>query len=202
MELTGIILAGGQSRRFGRNKVVETLSGQTLIERVAQRLLPLTRNLILVTNSSPAPTAVLESAVVVSDIFPDKGPLGGIYSGLHHSKTSVNIVVAGDMPFLNAALLTHMVGLITGFDAVIPQWQNTQIEPLHGIYSTACLPVMQKCLENDQLAIAGCLKQLRVRFLSEPEFKTIDPEALSFFNINRQSDIDMFHQIERRNHRQ
>jgi molybdopterin-guanine dinucleotide biosynthesis protein A len=197
MDVTGIILAGGKSRRFGRNKVIEVVGGKTILERVVARLSPITRRIILVTNGENIQLSNSSSLDFAADIFPDKGPLGGIYTGLYHSKTSDNIVVAGDMPFLNTSLLQHMVGLLPGFDAVIPQWQNSQIEPLHGIYSAACLPVMRKRLENDQLSISDCLKQLRVHYLREQDFKMLDPEALSFFNINRQSDIDRFLQIER-----
>jgi molybdopterin-guanine dinucleotide biosynthesis protein A len=196
MDVTGIILAGGKSLRFGRNKAVETIAGMTLIERVVKHLLLITDKIILVTNGGNNDFAEIKSIESITDIYPGKGPLGGIYTGLHSSHTGANIVVACDMPFLNTPLLEHMVNLLTGYDAVIPRWTNHQIEPLHGIYSINCLPVMKKCLENNRLSISECLKEMQVLYLDEKEFSQFDPEFLSFFNINSQADIDLLTKIE------
>jgi molybdopterin-guanine dinucleotide biosynthesis protein A len=196
MDVTGIILAGGKSLRFGRNKAVENIAGTTLIERVARQLSAITGSVILVVDTSNNSFSQIPAALVAADVYPGKGPLGGIYTGLCSSHTAANILVACDMPFLNTALLTHMVNLLPGYDAVIPRWQNGQIEPLHGIYSTACIPVMKKRLENNRLSISECLQELRVLYLDEQEFIKFDPDFLSFFNINNQADIERLEKIE------
>jgi molybdopterin-guanine dinucleotide biosynthesis protein A len=85
---------------------------------------------------------------------------------------------------------------LADFDAVIPQWTNNQIEPLHGIYSNSCMPVLKKHLEQNQLSITQCLKEMRILYFNQSEFSKFDPEFLSFFNINSQADIDRFNQIE------
>jgi molybdopterin-guanine dinucleotide biosynthesis protein A len=200
MDITGIILAGGKSLRFGRNKATEKIAGMTLVERVIKQLLSLTREIILVTNEDSSQFAKFDFIEVVSDIYPAKGPLGGIYTGLIASHTAANIVVACDMPFLNAALLSHMVEISPGFDAVIPRWPNNQIEPLHGIYSNSCIPVMKKRLEDNQLSISECLKEMRVHYFDQAEFSKFDPEFQSFFNINNQADIELFNKIETKKH--
>ena len=196
MDVTGIILAGGKSRRFGRNKAVESVAGMTLIERVIRQLTPVTNRIVLVADDANNHFSEINSAAVVTDIYPAKGPLGGIYTGLSSSRTAVNIVVACDMPFLNTVLLQHMVNLLADFDAVIPQWTNNQIEPLHGIYSNSCMPVLKKHLEQNQLSITQCLKEMRILYFNQSEFSKFDPEFLSFFNINSQADIDLFNKIE------
>jgi molybdenum cofactor guanylyltransferase len=196
MDVTGIILAGGKSLRFGRNKAIEKIAGTTLVERVIRRLSVITHEIILVTNEDSKQFAEFNFVDVVTDILPAKGPLGGIYTGLSSSHSVANIVVACDMPFLNTELLGHMVNLLHGFDAVIPRWQNSQIEPLHGVYSINCVPVMRKRLENNQLVISECLKELHVRYLDQAEFMKFDPESRSFFNINSQADIELFNKIE------
>jgi len=200
MDVTGIILAGGKSLRFGRNKATEKIAGMTLVERVIKQLSSITHEMILVTNESRSQFAEFDFLDVVSDIYPAKGPLGGIYTGLSTSRTAANIVVACDMPFLNTALLSHMVEISPGFDAVIPRWPNNQIEPLHGIYSVSCVPVMKKRLENNQLSISECLKEMRVRYFDQTEFSKFDPGFRSFFNINNQADIELFNKIEAKKH--
>jgi molybdenum cofactor guanylyltransferase len=196
IDVTGIILAGGKSLRFGRNKAIEKIAGMTLIERVVKHLIPLTGRIVLVTDGDNKFFSEIKPAEVTTDIYPAKGPLGGIYTGLCSSHTVANIVVACDMPFLNAVLLEHMVNLSPGFDAVIPRWPNNQIEPLHGIYSNNCVPVMKKHLENNELIIADCLKEMHVLYLNQSEFSKFDPEFLSFFNVNNQADIDLLTKIE------
>jgi molybdenum cofactor guanylyltransferase len=200
MDVTGIILAGGKSLRFGRNKATEKVGGMTLVERVIKRLSSITREIIVVTNEDSKQFAEFEFLEVVSDIYPAKGPLGGIYTGLSTSHTGANIVVACDMPFLNSALLSHMAAISPGFDAVIPRWLNNQIEPLHGIYSLSCVPVMKKRLEDNQLSISECLKEMRVRYFEQEEFSKFDPEFQSFFNINNQADIELFNKVEAKKH--
>jgi molybdopterin-guanine dinucleotide biosynthesis protein A len=196
MDVTGIILAGGKSLRFGRNKAIEKIAGMTLIERVVKHLIPITGRIILVTDGDNKFFSEIKSAEVTTDIYPAKGPLGGIYTGLSASYTIANIVVACDMPFLNAMLLEHMVNLSPGFDAVIPRWPNNQIEPLHGIYSNKCVPIMKKHLETNKLSISDCLNEMHILYLNQNEFSKFDPEFLSFFNVNNQTDIDLLTKIE------
>ena len=190
MEVTLIILAGGKSLRLGRNKALEIVSGKSLIERVAERLKPITDQLIIVTSKEQVGLPFIHGAEVVADIYPGKGPLGGIYTGLMASRSEQNIVVACDMPFLNTELLRHMIELSPGYDAVVPRLGEGTIEPLHSVYSKSCLPVIRMRLENDQLEIIPSLEQLRVRYVEEAECRRFDPQLLTFFNMNRQSDLD------------
>ena len=198
MDITGIILAGGKSLRFGRNKALEKIAGMTLVERVITHLTPITGRIVLITDGDNGRFSEIKSTEAITDIYPARGPLGGVYTGLSASNTVANIVVACDMPFLNTVLLSHMVDISAGFDAVIPHWPNNQIEPLHGIYSLSCIPVMKKRLENNQLSISECLKEMRVLYFDQAEFSKFDPEFLSFFNINNKADIELLNKIEAR----
>ena len=190
MELTSIVLAGGKNLRLGRSKALEIIGGKSLIERVTERLKSITNQLIIVTSKEQAGLPFIHGAEVVADIYPGKGPLGGIYTGLMASRSEQNIVVACDMPFLNTKLLRHMAELSPGYDAVVPRLGEGKIEPLHSVYSKSCLPVIRIRLENDQLEIIPSLEQLRVRYVEEAECRRFDPQLLTFFNMNRQSDLD------------
>lgn len=190
MEATGIILAGGKNLRLGRNKALEKIGGITIIDRVASRLTPIVKQLIIVTADGKNHLIPAPSARFIADIYPGKGPLGGIYTGLTLSSTKFNIAVACDMPFLNTSLFKYMLGLTAGFDAVVPRTKQSYFEPLHAIYSQSCLPVIKENLDSGQLSIRAFLKKVKVRYIEEDECRRYDPELLSFFNMNRQSDYE------------
>lgn len=189
MKVTSIVLAGGKNLRLGRYKVLETIGGKSLIERVVERLRPLTNRILVVTSREQSSLTIAGLEVLV-DVYPGKGPLGGIYTGLLASRSLYSIVAACDMPFLNAELLRYMIELSRGFDVVIPRLGEGMVEPLHAIYSKSCLGNMKTQLERNQLAISSFLKTMRVRYVERAECQRLDPQLLSFFNINDQSDLD------------
>jgi len=83
-----------------------------------------------------------------------------------------------------------MVGLAGDFDAVVPRLGGGMVEPLHAIYSKSCLDKMKRRLERNQLGVHSFLKTVRVRYVEREESQRFDPQLLSFFNINYQSDLD------------
>ena len=129
-------------------------------------------------------------AEIISDVYGGKGPLGGIYTGLLTSRSSNSIVVACDMPFLNTELLRYMVESAEGFDAVVPRLGDRMVEPLHAIYSQDCVSKIKTRLEQDRLGVLSFLDTLHVRHVEKVECQRFDPELMSFFNINYQSDLD------------
>ena len=190
MKVTSIVLAGGRSLRLGRSKALEVINGKGLIERVIERLRPISERVLIVTSQEQADLLGIPGAEVLTDVYPGAGPLGGIYTGLLASESSHSIAVACDMPFLNTGLLRHMVELCRGFDAVVPRWENGVIETLHTVYSKSCLEIMKMRLENKQLRITSFLNEVRVRYIEEAECRRFDPELLTFLNINQQSDLE------------
>ena len=190
MDVTSIILAGGKNLRLGRNKALEIIEGKSILERVLDRLTPISDYIIIVTSWEQFDLPANEQVEVVADIYPEKGPLGGIYSGLMASKSSINVVVACDMPFLNTELFRYMISLSGEHDAVVPRLENRMIEPLHAVYSRKCLARIDEQVTNNRLSIHEFLDNVDVRYIEYEESRKIDPELLSFFNINYQSDLD------------
>ena len=190
MKVTSIILAGGKNLRLGRSKALETIDGKSLIDCVIERLKPLTNQILVVTSQEQLDFPVTCNAEILPDLYPGKGPLGGIYTGLLAARSSYSIVVACDMPFLNTELLRYMVELSSDYDAVVPRLGERMIEPLHAIYSKSCLGNMKTRLERNQLGVHSFLNTVRVRYVEQAECQRLDPELLSFFNINYQSDLD------------
>ena len=195
MDVTGIILADGKNSQLGGNKGTELIGGIPVIERVINALKPITSRIILITGGDTITYSTLKDVEVIRDNYRVKRPLTGIYTGLCCSRSKANIVVTCDMPFLNAALLDHMVKILPSYDAIVPRWPNMQKEPLHAVYSISCLLTMKKHIETNRYSIIHVLKEMHVLHLNKRGFSELDPEFLSFFNINDQADIDLANKI-------
>ena len=187
--VTSIILAGGRSLRLGRCKAAETICGKSLVEHVIEKLKTISNQILVVTSQEQLGLPVACEAEVVVDIYPGKGPLAGICTGLLASEFPYSIVVACDMPFLNVELLRYMIELSEGFDVVIPRSGEGMIEPLHAIYSRSCINAIRAELERDHLKISQVLDILQVRYVEQEECQKFDPQHLSFFNVNSMLDL-------------
>jgi len=187
--MTSIVLAGGKSLRLGREKAAEEIGGQSLIQRVIDRLAPLGTDIIVVVAHADQLFLPDSRAKIVSDVYPARGALCGIYSGLKAATSSHSLVVACDMPFLNIDLLRYLTELSPAFDAVIPRLGGMP-EPLHAVYSKSCLDPMEAVLRGGRLKITDFLPTVRVRYVDEAEVEKFDPQRLSFFNINSEADLE------------
>jgi molybdopterin-guanine dinucleotide biosynthesis protein A len=188
--MTSIILAGGKSSRFGRSKLLETIEGKSLIQWVVDRLATISTEIIIATAQGEAiPCSSTVRIKTVADIYPEKGPLGGIHSGLTASPSSQAIVVSCDIPFLSVSLLKYMTQFCPAFDIVVPRIKN-KLEPLCAVYAKNCLAPIQELLERDERQIRKLFSMVKVKYVEEDEINRFDPEHLSFFNINSQDELD------------
>ena len=202
--LTVLILAGGRSRRMGQDKIWLPLGadGVPLIERVVARVRPLAGEFLFSANA-PEPFDALVSplrdqgvpAQVVPDRFPGAGPLAGLHAGLSAARCDLLLAVAGDMPFINPALVAHLVALMPGFDVVIPELPHPRTgepvkEPLHAIYRRSCLVAVAARLAAGERPMVGFLPDVRVRIVGPDEIRDFDPDFRSFFNVNTPEDWD------------
>jgi molybdopterin-guanine dinucleotide biosynthesis protein A len=188
--MTSIILAGGKSLRLGQSKALQVIEGKSLIQCVVDRLAILSTEIIIATAHGEAiPCSSAVRIKTVADIYPGKGPLGGIYSGLTASSSSQAIVVGCDTPFLSVDLLKYMTQICSTFDVVVPRIKD-KIEPLCAVYSKNCLAPIQEILEQDERRIRKLFSMVKVKYVEEDEINSFDPEHLSFFNINSQDDLE------------
>lgn len=164
-----------------------------LIEGIVEKMARIGDEVIIVTNS-PQKYGHLE-ARLVGDVYPGKGSLGGIYSGIKAAHNQHSLVVACDMPFLDLRLLRYMILLSPGQDVVIPR-VGELTEPLHAIYSKECLQPMERLLSAGRLKIIDFFPEVRVRYVEEQEIKLFDPQCLSFFNINTPADLQKARNLE------
>jgi molybdopterin-guanine dinucleotide biosynthesis protein A len=175
------ILAGGNSQRFGEDKALARLHGRPLLAHVLERTAGLAAETFIVANR---PAAYAEFNLrLVSDLLPGYGVLGGLYTALHHAAQPWLLALACDMPLVNRALLEYMLTLTSGVEAVVPSWDGWA-EPLHALWSKACLAPMRAALDRGDRRVASFFPAVRVRLVTQAEVETFDPEHLSFLNVN------------------
>jgi len=186
-EIGGLILAGGASKRFESNKALFKYNGQTLIERTVNAIRPLFSE-ILISSNEPAMYNFL-GVPVCRDIHTDMGPLAGIHSGLEHTSKKALFVVACDMPHLKPAMISHMCGLLNGYDVAVP-FINGFYEPLFAVYSKKCLLPITKMLSLNQGKINKLYSVINLFKIEVSIIQDFDPDLKSFININTKEDIN------------
>ncbi|MBW2018153.1 MAG: molybdenum cofactor guanylyltransferase [Deltaproteobacteria bacterium] len=184
--VTGVILAGGKSLRYGRNKALVEIKGVRLIDRVVGVMSGIFHKLLIVTNT-PEEYAYLHIPMV-EDLIKGLGPLGGLYTGLKTISDEAGFFVACDMPFINSSLIRHMIETGKEFDAVVPR-VDWKIEPLHALYHKTCLPLIEKAIEEGRYQIIRFFDEIRVRYVREEEIRRFDPHLLTLININKPEEL-------------
>jgi molybdopterin-guanine dinucleotide biosynthesis protein A len=181
------ILAGGQSKRIGRDKAFLEVAGSPLLERILVRVRPLTDDLFISTNS---PETYQQFGLRgVPDVYPHKAALGGIYSAIQAARHVHVLIVACDMPFLNVDLLQHLINLAPTADVIVPLIEPAQSpETLLAIYSKNCLPVIKSQLLANRLRIVDFFDEVLVRYVERDEIAKFDPHFYSFINVNTPAD--------------
>jgi len=195
MRASGIILAGGKNTRMGIEKSFLKFGTKTLVENTIDIFKTIFSEIIVVTNNSRS--FLKFGTIVVEDLIKNKGPLGGVFSGLCFSKSELNFVVGCDMPFVNPYLVKYMISKPEEYDVVIPEVDG-RVESLFARYSKNAIPVILSHLLKDKLKTQNVLSELNVLKITTEEIERLDPEHLSFFNINTQDDLkkamDLFSQ--------
>lgn len=185
-EISAVVLAGGKSQRLGMDKSLLVLDGEWLLQRIVSQLATLSSDVLVVATDGEKLASL--RVPIIPDACPGMGPLGGIYSGLRAMRFERGLFVACDMPFLNLPLLRYMIQLSPQFDVVIPR-VGDKTEPLHAVYSKACLQPIADLLDRGQRRVIHFFDCVRVRYVEADEIEVFDPDHLSFLNINTPSDL-------------
>lgn len=187
MKITGVIQAGGKSTRMGGHpKALIELGGRRIVERVVAALAPAVHEILLVTNTPELYDFL--GLPMVGDVYPDRGSLGGIYSGLR-AAGDVALTVACDMPFLHPEVVRLVVSRAGEGDVVIPRVGN-QLETMHAAYGKACLPHIEKRLLAGQLKIVEFFPGVRVVEIAESDVARFRDPAVAFMNVNTPDELE------------
>jgi molybdopterin-guanine dinucleotide biosynthesis protein A len=194
--ITGIVLAGGRSRRMGgRDKAWLTLAGKPLV-RWALDALRMTTDEQIVVAREPQRYRSL-GVPVVADHMPTRGPLAGIHAGLKASNTDLVLVLACDLPLARPELLAFLASAVGPADAAVPYVAEAPppatyeagMQPLCAAYRRACVASIEKLLLSGSYPVLALLPLIKARILSPEEWLPYDPDQRTFVSINTPDDL-------------
>lgn len=179
LNVGAIILAGGKSSRMGKDKGFVELNNQPFIQWVIQAVVPITTNIIISANN---PTYQQFGYPVFEDLIPDKGPMGGLYTGLTNSNFDLNLVLSCDIPSINSELLHYLYSQIQPDRSANMITHNGYIEPLCGVYHKKCLPTLKELLSRNMLSLNEFLTQSDTHFIEISDQPFYHDKILMNFN--------------------
>jgi molybdenum cofactor guanylyltransferase len=161
-KITAIILAGGKSSRMKEDKGLVYFNGKMLVEHVIESVKKLTGHIIIITANSAYKQF---GYPCIEDEMKDKGPLGGILTGLVNSSTQKNVLLGCDLPFLSENILTGLINNSGDEDVLLTEHLG-KAEPLCSVYDRICIVHIRSKLEQNQLKITNALEGLKTRVIS------------------------------------
>ena len=189
MTRTGLILAGGASRRFGRSKPLAALEGRPLVRWVADALASRCDDLLVSIGRDEDPGRFQEAvpgARIVRDAAPDRGPIEGLRRGCEAARGDVVLVAPSDAPFVRPELYDGLLALLGGHEAAVPR--HEAIDPVRAAYGRrAVLRILERVGVPSPSALVDRLDAV---FLSGERLRAVDPAGLSFIDVNRREDLD------------
>ena len=183
--MNGIVLAGGLSTRMGHDKAALPWGDSDLLNTVLERLSPVCKRLIVVSNLERE--IALPGVQVVADYYKLCGPLGGMQAGLAASDADYNFIAACDMPYLNTAAVAYIRQAADGYDAAVP-YIDGHYNPLHGVYRQSCLPYIDSLLAEGNYRILNFYSQIKMRHITAEELRQFDPDLMTLSNANTPDD--------------
>ena len=193
--VTGAIIAGGESTRFGGTpKGLYAVGGVRIVDRVFAALHAVVTDVALVAND-PGATGWIPGVPVQTDERSERGSLIGLHTAVGRSAGPV-LVVAWDMPFVTSELLALIAGELTDrADAVVPEGPRG-LEPMCALYTQRCMPAIDRALGRHELRLGSLVTELPglIRVPIERVSTVGDPARL-FFNVNTPADLELAERI-------
>lgn len=179
--ITGIILAGGTSSRMGQDKGLLIWKNQTFTEHIIEALGPIVSDLIIISNSEEYKRFGFP---VYQDLLKDRGPLGGIYTGLAYSETYRNIIISCDVPLVTSSTLQQLIVHDEDEYDIIQLSNGSRTMPLVAMYKKSCESPFLARLEQDKLKLQAAVSAMKVKTLALP-----DDEKFTLTNVNTREDL-------------
>ncbi len=189
--MAGLILAGGQSRRYGRDKAFEKLNGRPLIEYVIQALAPVAGSLFIVADSAKRFLDYSNRLTIITDEVPGLGPLGGLYAGLKAAPDEYCVTAPCDSPFIDSGLVEYMLQAAAdaGVDALVPRYEGRE-HTVNAVYSKACVSAIDYSLNEGSFRISSIFDKVKVEYIDDDTINRFAGGGLSFFNVNTPGNME------------
>ena len=194
IQASGAILAGGKSRRMGKEKAFLEIGREEMIRRVAAEL-EKTLAEVLVVGGDPGigPRLGLR---FLPDLLAGSGPLGGIYAALKGATYEKCLVTACDMPFVSSELACYLLGQAKDWDVTVPR-HGPHLQPLFAVYSSNCLGAIEQTLRANRYKVIDFYPQVRVNYVNEKDLKALADLDVAFFNVNTPRDLEAARAMEK-----
>lgn len=195
LDRSAIVLAGGSSSRFGRDKGVLELGKKPLIRHVTDAVEPIVDEIIVVTSSEDRikkyEKIVDQRVRFVIDQCELQGPLIGALTGFEKASGKYALLLPFDTPFVSRDVIQLLFELCLHRSAAVPRWPNQQIEPLYAVYQTkVALAAAKIAVSEGNLNVRSMIEKMpSVRYISTIVIDQIDPDLRGFFNINTELDL-------------
>jgi molybdopterin-guanine dinucleotide biosynthesis protein A len=195
--ITASILSGGNSSRIGTNKSLLLIEGTTLIQRLVELLDSIFTEVVI--SSNEPESYEFFGKKIISDIFPQRGPLSGIHSALSFTNSRKNFIISCDMPFISYEMINYLMDTKSDSEIVIPKAQG-RIQPLCGIYSKSILPIVENLL-IESIRPESKLKGSVYELFNRVKIEFVEVDKLNFyhknlfFNINTPEDYNLAKRI-------
>ena len=184
MHATGIILAGGKSSRMGEDKGLVLLNGKPMIQYVIEALKEVVSEISIISNNQSYNQFGMP---VYSDIIKDKGPVGGIYTGLYHSKTELNFCISCDVPMISSDFIFWLLNRSGNAFVTLPMYKD-KVHQMIGVYSKQVLSNFQESAEKEHLKLSQVNNDMACEIIDiEKEYANFD--ELIFSNINTKNEL-------------
>jgi molybdopterin-guanine dinucleotide biosynthesis protein A len=152
--ITGILLAGGQSSRMGSDKALMDLQGESFVSLITKVMAPFVCEIVIVSDHDAHDRFGFKR---IEDIIKDSGPLSGIHAGLTYSETQYNLILCCDVPLMDEAVLSFLIeGFDADYDIIQLQYLDKPI-PLIGIYNKSCAQVCERLLHSNERRVMKLL---------------------------------------------
>lgn len=188
---SAIVLVGGAARRAGgREKYFFTFQGKTFIDRLIDTLREVVDEIVVVARDPEQCERFNHIGDVrcISDVRRGLGPIGGLHAGVLAVHGEYVFVAACDMPCIHPGVVRLLFDAAVGYDAAIPSWNAEMLEPLHAVYQRSAL--LGYLEEHDSLSLRTMIWSLNTRYVVMEEIQRIDPDLLTFTNINNLEDLE------------
>ncbi|MCF6307800.1 MAG: molybdenum cofactor guanylyltransferase [Flavobacteriaceae bacterium] len=179
--ITAIILAGGKSSRMGTDKGFVSYKNKPFVQHIIDVIRPLVNEIIIISNNS---NYDIFGLIRFEDLITNTGPLAGIYTGLHHSKTEYNLVISCDVPLISSEVIEKLIEQISDDVDVVQLQSNGREMPLIAIYKKQCEHLIKRKLNIGERRVREVLKQCKVKtVILEKELEVFTT------NINTPTDL-------------
>ncbi|RUM47803.1 MAG: molybdenum cofactor guanylyltransferase [Hydrogenothermus sp.] len=195
MSLSCIVLAGGKSKRMGKDKAFLDFKGKPFLRHILEKLSEISDNIVVIVNKDFSNySGIIEGfpqVSLVKDLFPYEGPLNGVISAKNYVKHEKVLISTCDIPVISTELIKYLAGKIEGYDMVLPI-VNEKRQPFNTVYKKNSLEIAENIFKNGNRSLMKWIDNLKKVVINENEIKNFKNAIYMYQSINTPEDYKNF----------